>query len=581
MTLREPFALLARAGGLLVLFLIMTCLGTAEAQRGRPVDLRTSDDLRAEVDKRQALVIGINHYRYLQPLHTAVSDAREVGALLRDRYGFRVTELLEQDATRNGILGELNRLQSTLGENDQLLIYYAGHGYYDERTQKAYWLPQDAERDADTAWIIADRITTRLKRMDAKQVLVVADSCYSGTLAMERAIAPRLGTPAERQRYLRQLLRRSRVLISSGGNEPVTDLGGAGHSVFAQAFITGLRDIKEDVFSAEELFMGYIQQAVAGATPQVPEHHYIRNSGHEGGDFLFWRVARQPAPPSAPTGQTFRDRLKDGLEGPEMVAIAAGSFRIGSPAAEGGRYDDEGPVHEVEVAAFALGRYEVTVGEFRRFVDTTGYLTEAETAGGCHYWDGKQWQLNKDKLWRSPGFRQGDDQPVACVSWNDAVAYVEWLSKETGKGYRLPTEAEWEYAARAGTQTARFWGDDPGEACRYANVADRTWKDTYPALVIHDCTDGYVHTAPVGRFQPNGFGLYDMLGNAWEWSCSAFDEQYAGGEGRCAERGDGGPRVHRGGSWNYGPRDVRSAGRNKGRPADRMNFLGFRPARTP
>jgi formylglycine-generating enzyme required for sulfatase activity len=266
-----------------------------------------------------------------------------------------------------------------------------------------------------------------------------------------------------------------------------------------------------------------------------------------------------------------------------MVVIPAGSFRMGSPDSEQGRDSDEGPVHTVRIdEPFALARREVSVGQFRAFVEATGYRTEAEKGGGCYVWDGSQWGKDSKRNWRSPGFEQGEDHPVVCVSWNDARAYVGWLGKETGQTYRLPSEAEWEYAARAGTTTARFWVDSPDAACRYANVADRAAKKKNPDWTIHDCDDGFVYTAPVGSFEANAFGLRDMLGNAGEWTEDCWNDSYKGApaDGRAWVKGDCGRRVVRGGSWSYVPDYVRSANRFRFVTEFRYYFLGFRPART-
>ena len=165
------------------------------------------------------------------------------------------------------------------------------------------------------------------------------------------------------------------------------------------------------------------------------------------------------------------------------------------------------------------------------------------------------------------------------MSWYGAVAYADWLSDKTGETYRLPTEAEWEYAARAGTDTARYWGADADEACRYGNVADQTAKRRWSDWTIHNCDDGYATTAPVGRFQANEWALYDMLGNVWEWTCSAYAEDYDGSETRCQTSG-GARRVYRGGSWYSVPRSLRAANRYRNSPASRYFRLGFRLART-
>jgi hypothetical protein len=233
-----------------------------------------------------ALVIGINNYRHLGKLNTAVNDAQEVARVLRDLYGFEVKLLT--DAGRAEIVTALNEYQQRLDERTRLLIYYAGHGIFDKTGEKAYWLPVDADKNNDVNWIMADEVTVKLKRIPARHVLIVSDSCYSG--AMSRDTATGLTTPAERSRYLLKSGEgMSRVLMASGGNEPVSDSGGGAHSVFAAALLRGLREMKEPVFTAEELFRDYILEWVTGRSDQKPEYNQVRNSGHEGGDFIFVR----------------------------------------------------------------------------------------------------------------------------------------------------------------------------------------------------------------------------------------------------------------------------------------------------
>jgi formylglycine-generating enzyme required for sulfatase activity len=281
--------------------------------------------------------------------------------------------------------------------------------------------------------------------------------------------------------------------------------------------------------------------------------------------------------------------FRDGEDCPEMVVIPAGEFTMGSPESEEGRSADEGPQHKVRIARpFALGRYELTVAEFSRFVAATGYKTEAERnpGEGIAAWDDQknEWAWSQGKSWRDPGFVQGDNHPVVGVSWNDAIAHIKWLSEKTRKAYRLASEAEWEYAARAGTTTARFWGEDPNQASRYANVADRQLKAKFPnwPWPVHDCDDGFAESAPVGSFEPNAFGLHDMIGNVWEWVQDCWNDSYKGApaDGRAWESGDCGRRVLRGGSWGGRPEDARAADRGRGGPGDRSLILGFRVART-
>jgi hypothetical protein len=237
-----------------------------------------------------ALVIGINSYQHVSKLHTAVDDAREVAKVLNELYGFSVTMLLNQQATRDGIMSAFNQLSKILTEKDHLLIYYAGHGYYDKSGEASFWLPVNGKENEDTKWINSASITTHLRRNKATNILVVADSCYSGTLTRSNNINLD-SIPAERRRYLKKMLeKKSRVLIASGGNEPVSDGGGQGHSIFAQVFLEALRQIKETAFTAEELFIKQrIQERVAGRVRQTPEFQIIRNSGHDSGDFVFQR----------------------------------------------------------------------------------------------------------------------------------------------------------------------------------------------------------------------------------------------------------------------------------------------------
>jgi len=271
---------------------------------------------------------------------------------------------------------------------------------------------------------------------------------------------------------------------------------------------------------------------------------------------------------------------------PAMVEIKGGCFEMGSPESEEGRSDDERQ-HRVCVDRFAMGPYEVTVKEYRRFVEATGYRTDGEknTGGrkGCWTYDEddkeKPWDWRSWVNWKKPNRYQAnqDSHPVSCVSWNDAQAYLAWLNKESGQSYRLPTEAEWEYAARAGTKSARYWGEGvDATACRYANIAgDPDWTPGFP------CDDGYQWVAPVGQFEANAWGLYDMLGNVWEWTCSEYAEGYAGKEQQCLSKNNASDLlVGRGGSWNYATDGVRAATRYGGTPGTRGLHLGFRVARS-
>lgn len=293
--------------------------------------------------------------------------------------------------------------------------------------------------------------------------------------------------------------------------------------------------------------------------------------------WMLWTAQAQATEPgkASKSDTSFRD-----CPGcPEMVVVRAGHFEMGSPDAENDREDNEGPVHRVKLAAFALGRTEITRGQFAAFVKDTRY----QAVDNCWTLEGGKFQKRSGRYWRDLGFLQNDNHPAACISWNDAHAYTKWLSRKTGKHYRLPSEAEWEYAARAKTNTDRYWGNDPDAACKYANVADKTVQTSTGALSwsAHDCTDGYSYTSPVGKFKANRFGLYDMLGNLWEWTEDSYHDSYDGApENGSAWQGKDAKRVIRGGSWNNGPTRVRAAKRGRDKPTSRFCNIGFRVART-
>ncbi len=277
--------------------------------------------------------------------------------------------------------------------------------------------------------------------------------------------------------------------------------------------------------------------------------------------------------------------IKDCADCPEVVVLPTGSFMMGTP--RGSREIDlnrgEGPQVRITLDyVFAMGRTEVTHGQFKAFVDATGH----RVADGCRVWDDTR-GFNDDPaanwLDRRQPKRLRDDHPVGCVSWLDAKAYTAWLSEITGAGYRLPSEAEWEYAARGGTTTSRFWGDASNQACTWANTFDLSAAKVYPfPWYPATCADGYADLAPVGQFKPNPFGLYDMIGNVWEWTEDCWAPTHVGRPvDGSAWTWEGGCDLYanRGGGWLSAPERNRIAwpGRD---PADKRNTqFGFRVAR--
>ena len=268
-------------------------------------------------------------------------------------------------------------------------------------------------------------------------------------------------------------------------------------------------------------------------------------------------LAALPIPLAAQaTGEVFRDCDVC----PELVVVPPGSFMMGSPDSEEGRSPWEGPQHRVTIDyPFAVGVYEVTFEEWDACV----------LAGGCgdHEPDDEGWGR--------------DRRPVINVSWNDAWAYADWL---TGEEYRLLSEAEWEYSTRAGTETARYWGESAQQQCHYANGYDAVGHAEHgiEGRDLVGCRDRQANTAPVGSYRPNAFGLYDVLGNVAEWVDDCWNGSYEGApdDGTPTYVGDCNRRVFRGGAWGFAPRSIRSAYRLGFRASNRQaNDLGFRLAR--
>jgi formylglycine-generating enzyme required for sulfatase activity len=240
---------------------------------------------------------------------------------------------------------------------------------------------------------------------------------------------------------------------------------------------------------------------------------------------------------------------------------------------------------------FYLGIYTVTRGQFRQFVKDTGHRTEAEKRekpGAASSDPVKEGDIYNEKCsWRNPGFKQTDEDPVVDVDWVDAVAFCKWLSKKEGKTYRLPTEAEWEYACRAGTTTRYYSGDNPETLAKVGNVADAAFKAKYSYMFAIKASDGHVYTAPVGSFKPNAFGLYDMHGNVYQWCADWYSGKYYAESPAFDPIGPDGPgpgnmRVLRGSSWCSGPILARSAQRYWGSRGVNCwaGWTGFRVART-
>lgn len=296
------------------------------------------------------------------------------------------------------------------------------------------------------------------------------------------------------------------------------------------------------------------------------------------------------ANPAQKPGRIFRDCPKTC---PEMVVVPPGTLLMGSPADDTHQALNgiEQPQHRVTVRhAFAMGKFEVTRDEYASFALET-HLADPV---GCNVHEPPNWPAKTGLNWHTTPFPQTGRDPVVCVSWEEAEAYTQWLSKKTGHMYRLLSEAEWEYAARAGTTTEAYWGDDERRDCEYGNGTDLSLVERFPNAKwespaprnpnpghVLPCSDGHVFTAPVGSYKPNAFGLYDTAGNVAEWVADCWSPNYNGAptDGSARMDGDCSVRVNRGPAWDSNPTGLRSAYRWNDPIRLHVVDLGFRVAR--
>lgn len=265
---------------------------------------------------------------------------------------------------------------------------------------------------------------------------------------------------------------------------------------------------------------------------------------------------------------------------PEMVVIPSGEGMIGVGPYEANRKRGDLPLRSVTIAyRLAVAKTETTRAQYRRFMAESGHHMADD---GCNTWGSNRiLGYVKAHNWDSPGIPQNEQHPVICVSHGDATAYAAWLAKKTGRPYRLLSSTEWEYAARAGTRGPWFWGTANADACDYANVGDANFRRNFTYAPVFNCDDGYEHTAPVGSYKPNGWGLHDMLGNAWEWTddCLHRESKNPPTDGRPWLEEDGGEcdrRIPRGGGWVSGTDWVRAGAQAADRAIYHSQLLGFR-----
>ena len=497
------------------------------------VPVRAAEQTASE-ERRVALVIG--NAAYEEPtarLVNPVGDATAMASALRD-LDFAVT--LVTDANMERMARATNTFIGQVRSGDVAVFYYAGHGLELEDGLN-YLAPVDFSSDYDAVQakyrsLHAGEVQERMEQAGARTRIVILDACRNNPFERSRTLTRGgLGQMGPRGGL---------VAFATEAGEVASDDG-----LYTRHLVEALR---EPGVQAMELFTR-VSEAVEAASEgrQVPAVNFAGAAGR----FVFRRgVAVRTADP-VPT-YAASDVFRDCRSCPEMVVIPAGTFQMGSPASEERRYDNEGPRHSVSLRSFAMGTKEVTFDEWDACVrggECSGYRPDDE------------------------GWGRGA-RPVINVSWEHAQAYVSWLSATTGARYRLPSESEWEYAARAGTTTPFHTG-----AMISTDQANYNGYYTYGSG-RHGTYRG--RTTPVGTFAPNAFGLYDVHGNVWEWVEDCWHDDYRGApsDGTAWTRGGNcGRRVLRGGSWSDTPRHIRSANRDWDYPGLRGG-VGFRVSRT-
>ena len=576
---------------------------------------------------RVALVVGNGAYTHAGRLPNPANDASDVAAAL-GRLGFEVT--VARDAGRTALNEALRAFTRQSAGADMAVVFYAGHAM--EMDGINYLLPVDArvERDTDVRYetVTLDDVLASTSGADLR--VVILDACRNNPLArsMQRTVSTRSVSNGSLGDLNEDLLGDETLVAYSAAAGTTAADGDGRNSPYTTALLTHLeepveigllfRRVREGVLTAtsgrqrpheyqsllrEHYLSGGAAAAGGPAVPAVADGSSAVLAQQE---TVFWQsiststnradfeayLARWPAGVYAPLargrvaalrasadplrsnspsvavsdsltlgrrngdGEVFRDCP----DCPEMAVIPAGEFLMGSPVSEQGRLDHEGPQHQVTLRSFALGVTEVTFDEWGACV----------RGGGCNGY-------------RPDGRVGGAKGPVVDVSWEDAQAYVAWLSLETGESYRLPSEAEWEYAARGGTTTSRYWGDSSSSQCGHANGADAAAQRVYSEwTTAAACDDRAVRAAPVRSYSANAFGLFDVLGNVWEWTEDCWVENYRGApaDGSPWRGGDCGRRVLRGGSWFNVPQHLRSAARIWTSIELRRIYAGFRVART-
>lgn len=539
-------------------------------------------------------------------LRNPTHDADALAGALQP-LGFTVIK--KKDLDRQAMEDALVEFYRSLGDGALALVFYAGHGV--QVKGENYLVPVGArlreEFEVPRECLSVNEVLRALGEAPSRLNVIILDCCRNNPYkrAWRRSNLPK-GLAA-----IGEVPQGTLIAYSTAPGQEADD--GREHdrgSPYARELVRVLSSRPQEGLELVEASRA-VKQSV-GQTPwlnleaSLPKFHLWRPDG--AGDAPALAMTLPVRPPTAgarpaPEPDSAAKVITNSI-GMKLVMIPAGEFMMGGgePAerivADFKRQYDLDlkteyyyPQHRVRISRpFYLGQYEVTFGQFLQFYHDAKYKTEAERdgKGGWGYTGetgkGFPFKQSPEYVAWNTGWPQTNDHPVVNVSWNDAVAFCEWLSRKEGVEYRLPTEAEWEYACRAGTTTRYYHGDDPEGLAEVGNVADATAREKLEitSWTYMRARDGFAFTAPVGRFHPNAFGLYDMHGNVLEWCADWYDESYYAHSPSVDPKVPltGGKRVLRGGSWLYGPFSVRSAFRYRDAPEDRYYFIGFRLART-
>jgi sulfatase modifying factor 1 len=546
---------------------------------------------------RWAILIGVDDYTHLQDLKFCAADQLALrNQLLQAGFAHDQVVLLHDRAENNAlrpfksnIQRELEQVLALVEKGDLVVVGFSGHGVHLDG--QSYFCPLDARLDEPrTSMVSILSLYEQLERCPASLKLVLVDACRNDPRPSGRR-APR--EPETTSAFVGTLQRPPKgilVLSSCDSGQMSCEEPEFGHGVFMHYLLSGLGGGADADGDGRVSLLELYRYASKETRHFVHRRYYALQTptlrGEITDEVLDFDLHAHDA------GRLiFTNSL-----GMQLVRIPAGEFQMGTaedPQALSERFGlneellgGETRAHRVRIGRpFFLGRHEVTVGQFRAFVEATGYRTEAEinSLGGAG-WDtaSRTFRADPNFNWRHWGAPQRQNHPVVNVSWNDAVAFCTWLSRKEATIYRLPTEAEWEYACRAGTNTYWHHGDAVEDLTEIANVADAALAQQATDLKWPlSASDGYAFPAPIGSFRPNAFGLYDMHGNVTEWCFDWFSASSYSATATVDPLGppSGETRVLRGGSWLFDPAWSRSASRGRLPAEFRYVDIGFRVAR--